>query len=286
MHGAARADRLHFAILQHAQQLDLRIERHFADFVEEDRAHVGGDELADMTVERAGEGAAFMTEQLRFDQVGRDGAAIDGHHRLLVARGSGMDSARDDILADAAFALDQHGHAGARRLGGDGEGGAELRRGADHILERQRGGDLLRQRAQFASGRPVGQRRVERGEQPFGRDRLRQIIGRAGAHRLHRHRYIVVRRQDQDRQGGTTSANVADQARWLIVRAPLVEDDRIQLHAILGTQHGDRRFAVGREDGAPSRTGSEGRHQPALRRFIVDQHHYGYAVARHYNPSS
>src|SRR3546814_3864061 len=70
--------------------------------------------------------------------------------------------------------------AGAGGLGRDGERGAELRRGADHILEGQGGRDLLGQRAQLALAMFAVQRGVERGEQPFGRDRLGEIVGGAG----------------------------------------------------------------------------------------------------------
>src|SRR3546814_3275686 len=74
MDRAARADRLDLAVLKHAQQLHLRDQRHFAHFIEEDGAHVGRDALADLPVEGAGEGAAFMAEQVGFHQIGRDSA--------------------------------------------------------------------------------------------------------------------------------------------------------------------------------------------------------------------
>ena len=46
--GLASADRLDLALLQRAQQFDLRRERQLADFVEEQRAAVGLDEFAGM----------------------------------------------------------------------------------------------------------------------------------------------------------------------------------------------------------------------------------------------
>ena len=52
---AARADRIDLALLQRAQQLDLSLERQFADLVEEQRAAVGLGELADMLVGGPGE---------------------------------------------------------------------------------------------------------------------------------------------------------------------------------------------------------------------------------------
>ena len=48
-----RADRPHFALLQHAQQLDLQRQRHVADLVEEQRAAVGRLEQALVRLDRA-----------------------------------------------------------------------------------------------------------------------------------------------------------------------------------------------------------------------------------------
>ena len=44
--GLAAADALELALLQHAQQLDLHVQRHVADLVEEQRAAVGELEAA------------------------------------------------------------------------------------------------------------------------------------------------------------------------------------------------------------------------------------------------
>jgi hypothetical protein len=69
---------------------------------------------------------------------------------FLAARGGGVDRLGEDFLAGAGFAFDQHGDAGASGLGGDGEGGAELRARADDLVEAHLLGDLLAERAQFA----------------------------------------------------------------------------------------------------------------------------------------
>src|SRR5690606_4037282 len=103
-----------------------------------------------MAFESAGEGTAFVTEQFGFDQIGGNGAAVDSHHRLLVTRGGSVNRAGDDILADAAFAFDQHWDASAGSLGGDSERCAESGSRTHHILERKGSGDLLRKGTQFA----------------------------------------------------------------------------------------------------------------------------------------
>ena len=67
--GLRAADRLDLALLHGAQQLDLDVERQFADLVEEQRAAIGLDELADMLVGGAGEGALLVAEQDAFDEI-------------------------------------------------------------------------------------------------------------------------------------------------------------------------------------------------------------------------
>ena len=62
---AARADRIDLALLQRAQELDLGVERQFADLVEKQRAAVRLGELADVLLGRAGEGALLVAEQDR-----------------------------------------------------------------------------------------------------------------------------------------------------------------------------------------------------------------------------
>ncbi len=67
-HGFARADGVDLAVLQRAQQLHLRVHRQFADLVEEQGAAIGLDELADLFLAGAGEGALLVAEQDRLHE--------------------------------------------------------------------------------------------------------------------------------------------------------------------------------------------------------------------------
>ena len=69
----AAADGGVFALLQHAQQPRLRLHRHVADFVEEQRAALGLLEAAGAARVGAGEGALLVAEQFGFDR-GRAGS--------------------------------------------------------------------------------------------------------------------------------------------------------------------------------------------------------------------
>ena len=73
----------------------------------------------------------------------------------------GVDGAGEGFLAGAGFADDQYWQAVARGLGGDRQRGAEIRRGADQLLERQFGRQFLGAGRQFAGGAaPVGSWRL------------------------------------------------------------------------------------------------------------------------------
>ena len=104
----AGADRLDLALLDGAQQLDLGRGRQLADLVEEQGAAGRLDELADMALGGAGERALLVAEQDRLDQVFRHGAAIHRDERFCAPLARAVDGARDQFLADAGLARDQH----------------------------------------------------------------------------------------------------------------------------------------------------------------------------------
>ena len=107
---------------------------HVADFVEEDRAAVGLLELADLLLGRAGERSLLVAEQLGLDQLLGNGRAVDLDEALAAAQAVAVDGARDELLADAALALDQHRRVGRR--GAADRGHHLLQRGAvaDHLV--------------------------------------------------------------------------------------------------------------------------------------------------------
>src|SRR5690606_6785462 len=76
-----RADPADLALLQHAQQARLGIQRQLADLVQEQGAAVGGLHQAGATGAGAGEGALLVAEQLGFDQGFRNGRAVDRDQR-------------------------------------------------------------------------------------------------------------------------------------------------------------------------------------------------------------
>ena len=113
------ADALELALLQHAQQLDLQLRRRGIDFVEEDRAGVGGFETAGAIGHRSGERTADVAEQFAFQQAFAKRAAIDAHERPAGAIAKLMDCLGDQFLAGARFAEEQDAGVRSGHLGRD-----------------------------------------------------------------------------------------------------------------------------------------------------------------------
>lgn len=110
------ADRAHGTLLNGTQQLGLHAQGQVADFIEEQGAASGGLEEAFAVVLRTGEGAFAITKELGLQQLLGDGAAVDGNEGLVLAHAHIVDGARDQLLAGARFAPEQHGGHAARDL--------------------------------------------------------------------------------------------------------------------------------------------------------------------------
>ncbi len=106
-------DRAHGPLLERPEQLRLRGRRELPDLVEEDRARAGGAQQPIARLRRAAEGPARVAEELTVEERVRDRGAVDGHERLSRARAARMERARDQLLARARLASNQH----RRRLG-------------------------------------------------------------------------------------------------------------------------------------------------------------------------
>ena len=135
-HRLLAADALDLPLLQHAQQLGLQGQRHFGNFVEQQRAAVGLLELAGLGRLRAGEGALLVAEQCRFQQVVGNRRAVDGDERPLGARRLVVDVAGEHFLAGTRFAGQQHRGIGPRHARGQQQHLAGPRVGRDHALGR------------------------------------------------------------------------------------------------------------------------------------------------------
>src|SRR5260370_39650095 len=102
------AEAAQLVIFQDAKQFGLCSHWHFANLIEKNRSALGELKAAGASLESAGEGALFMTEDFAFDQGLWNGGAIDGYERTVTARAQFVDGARHELFACAAGARDEH----------------------------------------------------------------------------------------------------------------------------------------------------------------------------------
>src|SRR5690606_12742815 len=103
----ASADRPIALILKEPKQHDLSAGAHGFHLVQEERSAIGlGDEPGSPLL-RVRERAFFVSEQLRFQQAVRQGAAVDWNERELSTPTQIMNRARGHLFAGARLALDQ-----------------------------------------------------------------------------------------------------------------------------------------------------------------------------------
>ena len=76
-----------------------------------------------------------MAEQFAFQKRFRNGAAIDGDERAVLARAALMDGARRHFLARAAFAQDENGRIGGGHFADGVKDGAHGGAGAQHAFK-------------------------------------------------------------------------------------------------------------------------------------------------------
>src|SRR6185295_7097653 len=112
----AAADPLDVALLDRAQQLGLQVAPQSANLVEEQRA-VGGElELPELLPVRAGERAALVAEQRALGELARNRGEVDGDERRLRIARFPVDQPREQFLAGAALAENQHRRRELRHL--------------------------------------------------------------------------------------------------------------------------------------------------------------------------
>ncbi len=143
-----------------------------------------------------GEGAAAVAEQLAFEQLRRQRAQIHPQEDFVGASRQAVDLARDQFLAGAVLAQDQHIGVGGRGAADGVEHPAAWRRGADHAGFLMGGGGqaavALAQLGRLRARAAQVQRRHQRRQQAFILPGLGDEIGGALLHRLDRQLHIAV----------------------------------------------------------------------------------------------
>ena len=212
------ADAVELAVGQHAQQARLQFRRHVADLVQEQGAGIGLLEAAAAHRLRAGERPALVAEQLGLEQVLRDRRSVDRDERLGRARAVPVQCTRDQFLAAARLAGDQHGRMRLRQAADR----------AEHLLHRRRLAEDLGGGGRLFRALGLAHALVDRTPDQLDRvvdvERLGQVFERAalecgdralevgvGGHHDHRHlRVLGLDPLQQVQARGSRHADVAD----------------------------------------------------------------------------
>ena len=249
VHEGRPAEPLEAPLLERAQHLRLQAQRQVADLVQEQGAPVRHLELADLAARRAGECAFLVPEQLGLEQGFGDGRAVDGHHRARRPLAERVQRAREQLLAGAALAFDEHrgvGRRGAvqrcqhpdqRRVRPD-----DLRRAAPH---RQ----LLLQEEVLGQQPPLLERARDQEQEVVRIDRLGQKVEGAFLHRGHGVLDATVGGHHDDGRCGVLLLGGPQHAEPVPARQPEVrQHDRRRR---LGEQPDGLRLVAGLGHGVP-----------------------------------
>ena len=234
------ADPLDRAGLQEAQHLGLQAKIHLADFVEEQRAAIGLAGSAGAVRGGAGEGALHMAEDLAFQQVARDGGAVDGDERLVATAAELVQGIGAELLAGAALAGDEHGGLAGGRVLQDAVDRLHGHGMADEVAEAVAAGffldlgDLLLELAPF-------QCVAHRDAQAVGGERLGQEVERPLPHRFDGQTNRGLAGDDHDLDRQAAAADLAHQVDAVHVGQVHVENEN---GGRRGGQDGQRRLAV------------------------------------------
>src|SRR5215831_4035409 len=122
-------------LLKKSQQLDLNGRRKFAYFVKEKSTAAGCLQQSLALNVCAGKRSLFVTEQLTFQQVLRNGVAVNGDKRAILATATAMNSSCGHFFPCTALPQQQHRDICSSNLANKSKDGLHLRAGAQHLLE-------------------------------------------------------------------------------------------------------------------------------------------------------
>ena len=224
---------------EHAQQLGLQRRVHLADLVEEERAAVGGLEAADARARGAGEGALLVAEELALEQVLGDRGAVDDDEGLVARGAEIVDRARDELLAGAALAGDQHGRARRRDALDGAEHAAHHLALADQAPEPRLARHLVAQAHDFLFERAALEELAHLDAQRVDLEGLGHEVGGAELHRLDGGRDGARRREHQHRRRVVALGQLAQE-----VDAGATGHHEIEQHGVGGTLVEQRKSRV------------------------------------------
>src|SRR6266699_2008503 len=224
---AVAAHPLELALLEHAQDLRLRLERHVADLVEEERAAVSDLELPLARRDRPREGALLVAEELALDQLARERSAVHLDERLRAPRPVVVERVGDQLLAGAARAADEDREIGVRHLADHVEDALHPRALADQASEAIRARHLLLQEPERAPHLHAVEQALDHQLELVVVEGLRDVVGGAQLHRLDRDLLRAEGGDHDDRRLGRVLAHPAQDVHAAHVLEAQVGDDEV-----------------------------------------------------------
>src|SRR5207244_63711 len=174
-----------FAFLENAQESALQHRGHGPDFIQKNRATIGLLKKAFLVIDGAGEGSFAMAEQLGFQKILRQRAAIYGNKRRKLAPTVEMERLGDQLLARAAFAENKNRAVGVRQALNHFEHLVHSGRTPDDLAELVFLFELLAEINVFGDGRIVGKSPLNAQFEFVQFERFLQIVIGALFHGLH-----------------------------------------------------------------------------------------------------
>ena len=170
----------------------------------------------------AGERALLVAEQLGLEQRLRNRRAVDRDERAVGARAERVQRPREQLLAGAALAFEQHGRVGRRGAVQRQRHLLQLRILADDLRRAAPLRELLLQEDVLGRQAPLRERALDHQQQMIGIDRLGEEVERAFLHRRDGVLDAAERGHDDDRQLGIELLRRAQHAEAVAVGQPQI----------------------------------------------------------------
>ena len=203
-------------------------------------------------------------------RVSRDGAAIHRHEGLALAVARSLDGARQDFLADARFAFDEHRDGGFGGALGEPDDPTHVGALGDEVAEAQRPRGAPAHAPDFALERIDAQGVLDRDLQALRPDRLDDEIDGAGAHRRDHRLDGAVRRLHDDRRFDAAFAQLRHEAEPVEVGHDEVDDGDVDALALRRAQESKRLVAALGDHRLITEAAHHGLEEPALNGIVVD----------------
>src|SRR5712675_2925627 len=141
--GLRAADAFEFTFLQHPQECNLSVQRHLADFVQENGSSVRQFKSTEAALHRPGDCALFVAKEFGRNQRWGKGCAVHAHEGALRPTRSLMNGAGDQFFTSSSLSTNKNARIGGSNFRYSRKHSLQPRRSADDLFEHEHLVDLL-----------------------------------------------------------------------------------------------------------------------------------------------